>query len=60
MTLFKKEEITMEKTSKTLAVCGAGAITCGIIAITVGVTIGVLSIVSGGKLLAARKELKKH
>lgn len=48
----------LEDTDRRLARSGAQALTLGILTILFGVTTGVLSIVSGGKLLSQRKKLK--
>ena len=46
-----------EKAFKTMGVTGVGGIAIGIIVIVVGVTTGILSVVSGAHLLKVRKGL---
>ncbi|MBQ7613813.1 MAG: hypothetical protein IJU77_02110 [Butyrivibrio sp.] len=46
-----------EKTYKVLGGAGALNIAFGVISIVVGVTTGVLLIISGGKLLASRRNI---
>ena len=48
----------MDKAYKTMTLAGACAITCGIICISIGTAVGVMQIISGGNLLAKRKEIK--
>lgn len=47
----------MKKVSKAMASAGAAGIVCGIISIVSGVSVGVLMIVHGGRMLAFRGEL---
>lgn len=47
----------MEKAYLTMKRSGAGNIVAGIIVLVVGVTVGVLSIVSGASLLKHKKEI---
>lgn len=49
----------MQKKYKSVTAAGAAGITCGIISILCGVTVGVIMIVSGGRLLATRRELER-
>lgn len=46
-----------EKAFKTMGVTGVGGIAIGIIIMVVGVTTGILSVVSGARLLKVRKGL---
>lgn len=46
-----------EKTYKTMGGAGALNIAFGVIAIVAGVSMGVLLIISGGKLLSGRKNI---
>jgi hypothetical protein len=46
-----------EKTYKKIQRTGASNIALGTIAVVLGITIGTLTIVSGAKLLATKKEL---
>ena len=48
----------MEETRKRLAHSGAASLTLGVLTLVFGVTVGVLNIVNGGKLLHQRKALK--
>ena len=48
----------MEETRKRLTHAGAQSLTLGILTLVFGVTVGVLNIVNGGKLLHQRKALK--
>jgi len=50
----------MEELSKRLAKAGASALVLGIVSIAGGVSVGVLSIVSGAGLLRQRRELKQR
>lgn len=47
----------MEKVYKTMGSVGAGNIALGILMIAVGVTTGILTIVSGARLLGNRKNM---
>lgn len=47
----------MEKVYKTMGLTGAAAIAVGIVIIVIGVAAGVVSIVSGAKLLNGKKGL---
>lgn len=47
----------MEKAYLTMKNSGAGSITIGIIVLVVGITVGVLSIVSGASLLKHKREI---
>ena len=47
----------MEKAYRTMKNSGAGSIAIGIVLIVVGVTAGVLSIVSGANLLRHKREI---
>lgn len=47
----------MEKVYKTMGLTGAAAIAVGIVVIVIGVAAGVVSIVSGAKLLNSKKGL---
>ena len=47
----------MDRLSKTLGRSGAASLTLGIVSIVSGVTVGVLGIINGGRLLSARKKL---
>ena len=47
----------MEKTRSRLAHAGAQSLTLGILTLVFGLTVGVLGIVNGGKLLSLRKQL---
>ena len=47
----------MEKAYLTMKNSGAGSIAIGIIVLVVGVTVGVLSIVSGASLLKHKREI---
>ncbi len=53
----KKEAVMGEKVHKTMSWTGALNIAAGIISIAVGITTGILLLVSGGRLLADRKKL---
>ncbi len=46
-----------EKTYKTLSVVGGGNIALGIVILLAGISAGILMIVSGGRLLSAKKDL---
>lgn len=46
-----------EKVYKTMKSAGAWSLALGIVLIVVGVTVGVLQIVQGGKLLNDKKEI---
>lgn len=46
-----------EKAYKTMSLSGAGSIAVGILMLVAGVTLGVISIVSGAKLLRDKKGL---
>ena len=48
----------MEKTYKQMTRSGAQSLTLGILTLVFGVTVGVLNIVNGGKLLAQRRKLR--
>ena len=48
----------MEKAYLTMKNSGAGSIAIGIIVLVVGITVGVLSIVSGARLLKHKREIK--
>ena len=48
----------MEETRKRLTHAGAQSLTLGILTLVFGVTVGVLNIVNGGKLLHQRRALK--
>lgn len=52
-----KENIMEEKTFKTMNGAGALSIVLGIVGITVGVTGGILLIVSGAKLLSRKSKM---
>ena len=45
----------MEKLYKTLGLTGAASIAVGIVIIVVGITAGILSIVTGAKLINSKK-----
>ena len=47
----------MERVYRRMKSAGAYNITLGVVMIVFGVTMGVLSIVNGGKLLRSRKEI---
>ena len=47
----------MEKAYLTMKNSGAGSIAMGIIVLVVGITVGVLSIVSGASLLKHKREI---
>ncbi|HIX48569.1 MULTISPECIES: hypothetical protein [Lachnospiraceae] len=47
----------MEKAYLTMKNSGAGSIAIGIIVLVVGITVGVLSIVSGASLLKHKREI---
>ena len=47
----------MEKAYLTMKNSGAGSIVIGIIVLVVGITVGVLSIVSGASLLKHKREI---
>ncbi len=47
----------MEKAYLTMKNSGAGSIAIGIIVLVVGITVGVLSIVSGANLLKHKREI---
>ncbi len=47
----------MEKAYLTMKNSGAGSIALGIIVLVVGITVGVLSIVSGASLLKHKREI---
>ena len=47
----------MEKGYLTMMYSGAGNIAVGIIVLVVGITVGILSIVSGAKLLKHKREI---
>ena len=47
----------MEKAYLTMKNIGAGSIAIGIIVLVVGITVGVLSIVSGASLLKHKREI---
>ena len=49
--------IVTEKTYKVMGLAGGANIAIGIISIVVGVTTGIILLVSGGKLLGAKKGL---
>ena len=49
----------MEKIYGRVLASGAIGIACGIVAIVTGLSIGVLLIVSGGRLLSARKHMEE-
>lgn len=49
----------MEKIYNRVLASGAIGIACGIVTIVTGLTVGVLLIVSGGRLLAARKHMEE-
>ncbi len=53
-----KESAGMEDTYNRLTRSGAEALTLGILTLVFGVTVGVLGIVNGGKLLHQRKRLR--
>ena len=56
--MLNKEGITMdEHTYKVLGTCGGVNIAFGVISIVVGVAVGVLLIISGGKLIGSRKKI---
>lgn len=46
-----------EKVYRTLSVSGAGSLAAGIVALTVGVAVGIVCIVTGAGLLKARKNI---
>lgn len=46
-----------ERVYRTMSITGAGNIAAGIVVVTLGVTVGVLSIISGAKLLKTRKNI---
>ncbi len=46
-----------EKAYKIMNIAGIGNVAIGIIVITVGITVGILSIVSGVKLIKEKKNL---
>ena len=52
-----KEAQNMEKAYRTMKNSGAGSIAIGIIVLVVGITVGVLSIVSGANLLKHKSEI---
>ncbi len=47
----------MERVYKQMKKAGVANITVGVLLIVIGITMGVLNIVSGGKLLRSRKEI---
>lgn len=47
----------MEKVYKTMTSVGAANIAVGIVMITAGLTAGIISVVSGARLLAGRKNI---
>lgn len=48
----------LEKIYNKIVAAGAAGIVCGIISIIVGVSTGVVLIVSGAKLLASKKDME--
>lgn len=46
-----------EKTYKVMGIAGSGNIIIGVVMIVVGITAGVLSVISGARLLKERKGL---
>lgn len=48
----------MEETRRSLLHAGAQSLTLGVLTLLFGVTVGVLSIVNGGKLLHEQKKLR--
>ena len=48
----------MKETYRCLGRSGAASLTLGVLTLIFGVTVGVLNIVNGGKLLRQRKALK--
>lgn len=53
-----KEVKTMKETYQCLGRSGAASLTLGVLTLIFGVTVGVLNIVNGGKLLHQRRALK--
>jgi len=47
----------VEKVYKTMGITGAASIAIGIVVIVIGITTGVISIVSGAKLIKGKKGL---
>lgn len=48
----------LEKFYHKINAAGAAGIACGVISIITGITIGIIMIVSGGKLLASKKDME--
>ena len=46
-----------EKPYKTMGITGAASIAVGIVALVIGITLGVISVISGAQLLKDRKGL---
>ena len=46
-----------EKVYRTMSIAGAGNIAAGIVALTVGIAVGVVCIISGAGLLRSRKNI---
>ena len=46
-----------EKAYKTMGITGAASIAVGIVALVIGITLGVISVISGAQLLKDRKGL---
>lgn len=46
-----------EKLYKTVTQTGAGSLTLGIVILVTGMTVGILSIVNGARLLGSRKNI---
>lgn len=49
----------MEKIYGKVVAAGALSLICGIVSIVVGLSTGVLLIISGGRLLSARKDMEQ-
>ena len=49
---------SMEETRRTLRHAGAQSLTLGVLTLVFGVTVGVLGIVNGGRLLHEQKKLR--
>lgn len=59
MRFYEKGVLLMlEKFYHRINGAGAAGIVCGVISIITGVTVGVIMIVSSGKLLASRKDME--
>ena len=53
----KKEKIMNEKIYKTMKSVGGWNIAFGVVLIVLGVTVGVVQIIQGGRLLSEKKEI---